>query len=135
MPVDVREHAVCLTVEPLKSVFLVSGTCDALSGIYPEAGEEIYSRILEPERKPEEDARTADALRAALGPFRAHLRQMTPAERRRFTVQVMDKMKKVSGKGSGAYASLSRGSGRDADSRELGKRIMESRNVNLRHGA
>ena len=103
----------------------------------PEAGEEIYSRILEPERKPEEDARTADALRAALGPFRAHLRQMTPAERRRFTVQVMDKMKKVSGngKGSGAYASLSRGTGRDADSRELGKRIMESRNVNLRHGA
>ena len=40
-PVDVREHAVCLTVEPLKSVFLVSGTCDALSGNCPEAGEEI----------------------------------------------------------------------------------------------
>ena len=105
---------------------------DAESDEDPEA---IYSRILEPEQEdPEDQARTADAMRAALATFRPQLRKMTPAQRRRFTVEMAGRMKKLndSPAGKGVYAALSKGSGRDRNPRDLGQRIMARRNANLR---
>ena len=105
---------------------------DAESDEDPEA---IYSRILEPEQEdPEDQARTADAMRAALATFRPQLRRMTPAQRRRFTVEMAGRMKKLndSPAGKSVYAALSKGSGRDGNPRDLGQRIMARRNANLR---
>ena len=100
----------------------------------------IVSGILEPE-DPESDecldpdARTADALRAALASFRPQLQRMTPDERQRFNADVAARMKKLTRKPAGkpnAYAALRQAASRDRAAQTLGQKIMASRNANYR---
>ncbi len=108
----------------------------------PASGDEILSAVLEPEEAEDEDGedpedtdRAADALRSALTVFRPVLKRMSPKERRRFNADVAARMKKLTrnqpaGK-PGAYAAIRRASAHDGNGRDLGKRIMASRNVNM----
>ena len=104
--------------------------------------EEILSQVLESsagedeEEDPEDSRRAADALRAALAAFRPQMARMTPRERQRFNADVARRMRKLTGKAGrdrNPYAAI-RGAApaRSRDARELGRRIMASRNVNLK---
>ena len=102
---------------------------------------EILSWILEPEADEdspsEPDSRAEDALRAALAVFRPHLQRMSSGERKRFNADVAARMRKLtrgaapSGR-SGSYAALRRAAARDRSARDLGRRIMASRNANMK---
>ena len=103
--------------------------------------EEILSGILEPEgdaeeETPEDNAQAADALRATLATFRPMLQKMSPQDRRRFNADVAARMKKLTRKAPAgkpsAYAALRKSADHDTAARDLGRRIMESRNANLR---
>ncbi len=104
--------------------------------------DEILSGILEPldgedEEDPEEAARTADALRAALASFRPQLKRMTPRERQRFNADVAARMQKLSRRAAkagkaNAYEALRKAGARDESGRSLGRKIMAGRNVNMK---
>ena len=112
--------------------------------------EEILSSILDPAaadegdpegENPEEETAAADsanAIRAAMAPFRAQLKRMSPKQRQRFNADVAARMKKLSRKHQAkssrpnAYAALRRAAVIDGSGRALGQKIMASRNANFR---
>jgi len=108
--------------------------------------ENVVSGILEPvegedeEEDPEAAAQAADALRAALASFRPQLKRMTPKQRQRFNADVAARMKRLNARKQArngrpnAYAALRKASAHDQSDRDLGRKIMASRNVNLRGG-
>ncbi len=105
---------------------------------------EIISSILEPEEAsdvdeddPEAASRAADVLRAALASFRPQLKRMTPRERQRFNADVAARLKQLTHRQNqngrpNAYAALRKSGAHDASGRSLGRKIMASRNANLR---
>ena len=105
--------------------------------------------LIEPEEAAE-NARTADALRAAMATFRPILKTMAPAARRQAVRKIADSLKtrnrasdrKAVGYGPkgpelNAYGLLKGAARRSpaAADHELGRRIMEQRNANLRKRA
>ena len=136
MLVAVAEEMVALVAEILEEE-----AADPASPMDETAQGEILSQILEPgaedeEEDPEDCNRAADALRTALAAFRPQLARMTPRERQRFNADVARRMRKLTGKAGkdrNPYAAI-RGTSnaRSRDARELGRRIMATRNVNLK---
>ncbi len=113
-----------------------------------EAVAGIVEEILEPEirENPEEasgdecgpdPAEARDTLRAVLQTFRPVLKKMSPGERRRACADISARLGRTRRAGDGKiYSALAAGRG-PAVSRnlaDLGRRIMESRNVNYRKG-
>ena len=99
------------------------------------------SSVLEPEEDEEPmevpDPRAADALRAKLAVHRPKLRELNPQERKAFNTDVAARMKKLYRSGGkdrkpNAYAALRQAVARERDEKELGRKIMEARNANLK---
>ena len=128
-------------VEELVAKILEGEAADPVSPMDETAQGEILSQVLEPDAEdedenPEDCSRAADALRTALAAFRPQLARMTPLERQRFNADIARRMRKLTGKAGrdrNPYAAI-RGtsSAHTRDSRELGRRIMATRNVNLK---
>ena len=128
-------------VEELVAEILEGEAADPASPMDETAQGEILSQVLEPgaedeEEDPEDCSRAADALRTALAAFRPQLARMTPRERQRFNADVARRMRKLTGKAGrdrNPYAAI-RGAApaSSRDARELGRRIMATRNVNLK---
>ena len=81
---------------------------------------------------------TADALRAAMRAFRPALAKLPEKDRKKVCADVAARIRKSNAKkkragSAGVYAALARGRDRKADEgNALGKRIMATRNANLR---
>ena len=123
-------------------------------GIRPEEVAEIVGEILDPaetgtgdplldecEEEEQEVLSTGDALRAALTAVRPALAKMPRKQRQRVCADIAARMKRGGRKpagrraaDAGTYAALSamRRSAARPDEKELGRRIMASRNINCR---
>ncbi len=105
---------------------------------------EIIGKVLEPpitgvteeeeeEEEPAESAAVTDALKATLLAFRPRLQDMTPRERQKTCIDIARRLygKPRKGNDSASIGMMRRPKAR-RNPRDLGKRIMESRNANWR---
>ena len=98
----------------------------------------VASVILEPEaeEEPEESLQTGDALRTAMAALRPVLARLPRKEQRRMADEIADRLRRTSGRRTAdadIYHALASAGRRTAPaSAELGKRIMEKRNISCR---
>ena len=126
--------------EELSEILDPEDVAEIVEEILEPVSNEALSEVLEPiedECEEEEEISTGDALRVALKAVRPALAKMPPKQRMRVCADIAARLRKPAGRRSadaGIYATIA-GAKRKAPAKnptELGKRIMASRNVNMR---
>ena len=142
MVAEVVEEA--LQEEPIEALAGIEEAVEATLAEPDVLDEEAVSGLIEPSEagdaaRGSDRDRTADALRSALSAFRPALKQMAPAARRQAVKKIAagmragDRKRGNASAGADSYALLKSGVPRGGNAgAELGKRIMEKRNANMR---
>ena len=142
MVAEVVEEA--LQEEPIEALAGIEEAVEAALAEPDLLDEETVSGLIEPSEagdaaRGSDRDRTADALRSALSAFRPALKQMAPAARRQAVKKIAagmragDRKRGNASAGADSYALLKSGVPRGGNAgAELGKRIMEKRNANMR---
>lgn len=142
MVAEVVEAA--LQEEPVEALAGIEEAVEAALAEPDVLDEETVSGLIEQEENEHSAGsadrdRTADALRSALSAFRPALKQMAPAARRQAVKKIAagmragDRKRGNASAGADSYALLKSGVPRGGNAgAELGKRIMEKRNANMR---